>query len=163
MDYAHISPEILFLLEGEESISFANVSWKEACLPTEEQIRKKVIGVQLAYACCGEHHGGIQPMAQAFAATSKNGIIKKLPKNFNCYTKDNMTILKYGNEDVSKLAKIAKEVGVAGYWDDNNLIICSTEQYKPIVQNTKGLMQPQKAKFAFRTVFGGRNLMILAV
>ena len=62
-----------------------------------------------------------------------------------------------------RMLKIAKEVGVAGYWDDANLIICASKQYESIIEHVIDFIQPKKAKFAFRTVFGGRNLMILSV
>ncbi len=52
---------------------------------------------------------------------------------------------------------------ITGYWDDGNLIICASKEYESIIEHVIDFIQPKKAKFAFRTVFGGRNLMILSV
>lgn len=163
MDSTHVSPEIMFLFEGNETISFSSSSLSASQKPDENQLRKKVIGVQLAYADCGEHHGGIEPMARAFGAYP-DGIITEVPKTLTLDTQNDVTILKYGSAvPHRRILEIAKEVGVAGYWDDANLIICASNKYESIIKHVKDFIQPQKAKFAFRTVFGGRNLMILSV
>lgn len=163
MDSTHVSEKIMFLLEGNENISFSNSSLHSSCEPTEEQLRKKVIGIQLSYAHCGEQDFGIAPMARAFGA-GDDGIIKKVPKGLALDTRDDVTILKYGSTSLSpRMLAIAKEVGMAGYWDDSNLIICSSKKYEPIIENIIDFIQPKKAKFAFRTVFAGPNLMILSV
>ena len=60
--------------------------------------------------------------------------------------------------------QMTKKSGVVGYWDNANLIICATKEYEMLIQSCNDLIQPRKAKFAFRTVGDGtRNLMILPV
>ncbi len=163
MDSTHVSPEIMFLLEGNETISFSSSSLHSSQKTAENQLRKKVIGIQLSYAHCGEQHGGIEPMARAFGAYP-DGIITEVPKTLTLYTQNDVIILKYGSDvPHQRMLEIAKEVGVAGYWDDANLIICASNKYESIIKHVIDFIQPQKAKFAFRTVFGGRNLMILSV
>lgn len=163
MDSIKISEEIMFRLEGDETISFSNSSLHPSRKPTEEQLRKKITGIQLSYANCGEQDGGVGPMKTAFGAGS-DGIIKKVPKELTLDTKDDVTILKYGSTSISpRMFAIAKEVGIAGYWDDSNLIICSSKKYEPIIEKIIDFIQPNKAKFTFRGVFGGQNLMILSV
>lgn len=163
MDSYHVSNEIMFLLDGNETVSFSMNSFSKSQKPTEEQMRKDILGVQLSYAACGEQQFGIEPMAKAFDATPK-GVITQIPKDFNVYTEENFIILKYGNDSISpRMFDMAKEFGIVGYWDDANLIICASKEYEEIIKNTRKFIKPKKAKFAFRTVFGGRNLMILAV
>lgn len=163
MDSTNVSEKIMFLLEGNETISFSNSSLHSSCEPTEEQLRKKVIGIQLSYAFCGEQDFGIAPMKRAFEAGS-DGIINKVPNGLTLDTQDDVIILKYGSTFLSpRMLAIAKEVGMVGYWDDSNLIICSSKKYEPIIENIIDFIQPKKARFAFRSVFGGSNLMILSV
>ncbi len=163
MDSTHVSEEIMFLLEGDETILFSSSSLYSSIKPTEEQLRKKIIGIQLSCSYCGEQYFGIQPMARAFGAGS-NGIINKVPKDLTLDTQGDVVILKYGPTSLSfRMLEIAKEVGVVGYWDDGNLIICASKEYESIIEHVIDFIQPKKAKFAFRTVFGGRNLMILSV
>lgn len=163
MDSTHVSPEIMFLLEGNETISFSSSVLHTSIKPTEEQLQKKIIGIQLSNASCGEQAFGIDPMARAFGAGS-DGIINEVPKDLTLDTQENVVILKYGSTFLSpRMLEIAKEVGVAGYWDDENLIICASKEYESIIKKVIDFIQPKKAKFAFRTVFGGRNLMVLSV
>lgn len=164
MDSTFISEEILFLLEGEECISFSNTSLHPSQLPTEEQLRKNIIGIQLSYANCGEQDGGIAPLAEAFGFGSK-GIIRKIPKDFRVTEQEDVFVLKHGSISISsRMFEIAKKFGVAGYWDEANLIICASKEYEPILRAVLAFIQPEKAKFAFRSLpFGGRNLMIKSV
>lgn len=163
MDSTHILEEIMFLLEENETISFSSSSLHSSQKPTENQLRKKVIGIQLSYAHCGEHHGGIEPMARAFGAYP-DGVITEVSKALTLDTKNDVAVLKFGSDvPHPRMLEIAKEVGVTGYWDDANLIICASKEYESIIEHVIDFIQPKKAKFAFRTVFGGRNLMILSV
>ena len=163
MDSTHVSEKIMFLLEGNETISFSNSSLHSSCKPTKEQLRKKVIGILLSYAYCGDQDFGIDPMARAFGVGS-DGIMKKVPKGLTLDTQDDVTILKYGSTSLSpRMIAIAKEVGISSYWDDSNLIFCSSKKYEPIIENIIDFIQPKKAKFACRTSFEGPNLMVLSV
>ncbi len=163
MDSTHVSEEIMFLLEGNETISFSSSSITPSCKPTEDQIRKKVIGIQLSYAYCGEQDFGIDPMARAFG-TNSDGVIQKVPNGLTLDTENDVTILKYGRTTLSpRMIAIAKEIGMAGYWDDSNLIICAAKEYETIIENVIDFIQPNKVRFAFRTVFAGPNFMILSI
>ena len=162
MDSSHVSEEIMFLLEGGETISFSRMASSESKKPTVDQIQKSILGVQLSYACCGEQDFGIAPMAEAFGANSK-GVIKKIPRDFRLHTMNDILVLKYGDTYISpKMFDMAKSAGIVGYWDDANLIICASKEYEAIVRNMRKFIKPKKAKFAFRTVFGP-NLMIMAI
>ena len=102
-------------------------------------------------------------VSKAFGATPK-GVINQIPKDFNVYTQEDTIVLKYGDTSISpRMFDMAKKAGIVGYWDDANLIICASKEYEAIVKNMRKFIKPKKAKFAFRSVFGGRNLMILAV
>lgn len=163
MDFYHVSDEIMFLLEGDETIRFSRSSLRPSILPTEEQLQKKVLGIQLSYAFCGEQDFGIDPMRRAFGADS-DGIIKKVPSDLKLETYEDVCVLKYGSTRLApEMIPHAREVGAAGYWDDANLIICCSKKYEKIIESIIDFIQPKKAKFAFRTLFAGPNLMILSV
>ena len=163
MDPSHVSEEIMFLLDGKETFLFSRTSPEESQKPTEEQLRKDIIGVQLSYAYCGEQDFGIEPMARVFGATP-NGVIHQIPKELNVYTQEDTIVLKYGSIRISPhMFDMAKRAGIVGYWDYANLVICASMEYEEIIKNVQKFIKPKKAKFAFRTVFGGRNLMILAI
>ena len=161
--FCYVSDEIMFLLEGNETIRFSRSSLRPSILPTEEQLQKKVLGIQLSYAFCGEQDFGIEPMRRAFGAGS-NGIIKKIPKDFKLETYEDVYVLKYGSTILApEMIPHTREVGAAGYWDDANLIICCSKKYEKLIKNIAAFIQPKKAKFAFRTLFSKPNLMILSV
>ncbi len=163
MDYTHVSGQFMVRLEDGTSLMFSNSSLTPSCLPTEDQIQKKIIGIQWSYAFCGEQNFGIEPMEIAFDAKSDR-IIKQIPKELTVDTQDDVSILKYGHTSISPLMlESAKEVGMVGYWDDSNFIICASQKYEPIIENIIDFIEPYKVKFGFRTVFGGQNLMIIPV
>ena len=154
-----VSEKIWIRLERNETLLFSNDSAIPSCLPSEEQLRKKVTGVQLSY--CGKKTLGIDPLKRAFGVSS-DGIIQKIPNGLTLDIQDGVVILKYGTTRLSpRIISIAKTVGMSGYWDDSNLIICSSRKYEPIIENIIYFIQPLKTRFAFRTIFDGPNLMIL--
>lgn len=162
MDSTHVSEKIWIRLEGDETVLFSNDSIVPSYLPTEEQLRKKITGVQLSCPFYGKQAFGIEPLKTAFGA-EKNGIIKKIPNELTLDMQDDVVILKYGTTFLSsRMISIAKIVGMSGYWDDSNLIICSSKEYEPIIENIIDFLQPQKVAFAFRTILGGPNLMIIS-
>lgn len=163
MDKHNISRQIFFLLEGMETISFSTTSLHPSVLPDESQLNMKVTGIQLSYAYCGEQQFGIVPMARAFGAEPK-GFITKVPKELTLTEQSDVTIMKFGPAFIApEMIEITRNVGMTGYWDSSNLIICSSEKYKSIIKNAFDFIKPNKAKFAFKTIFGGPNLMILKV
>ena len=159
MFFTDVSEKIWIRLERNETLLFSNDSAIPSCLPAEEQLRKKVTGVQLSY--CGKQTLGIDPLKRAFGVSS-DGIIKKIPNELTLDIQDDVVILKYGTTRLSpRIISIAQSVGMSGYWDDSNLIICSSRKYEPIIENIIDFIQPLKTRFAFRTIFDGPNLMIL--
>ena len=162
MDSTHVSERIWIRLEGDETVLFSNDSIVPSCLPTKEQLRKKVTGVQLSCPFYVKQFSGIEPLKRAFGASS-NGIIKKIPNELTLDIQDDVVILKYGTIYLSPhMISIAKVVGMSGYWDDSNLIICSSKEYESIIKNVADFIQSPKAVFAFRNFFGGPNLMIIS-
>ena len=161
MDSTHVSERIWIRLEGDETVLFSNDSIVPSYLPTEEQLRKKITGVQLSCPFYGKQSFGIEPLERAFGASS-NGIIQKIPNELTLDMQDDVVILKYGSTCLSpRIISIAKTVGMSGYWDDSNLIICSSKVYEPIIENVIDFLQPQKVAFVFTTIFGWPNLMII--
>ena len=106
MDYRHISKKTMLMLEGRETIIFLKDPFLDYPKPTEAQLRKKVIGIQLSYESFTEQAFGIEPMARAFGAYP-NGIIKKIPNSFKGYTMDNIVILKY--QRGSRIVRVADD------------------------------------------------------
>lgn len=162
MDSTHVSERIWIRLEGDETLLFSNDSIVPSYLPTKKQLRKKVTGVQLSCPFYGKQFSGIEPLKRAFGASS-NGIIQKIPNELTLDIQDDVVILKYGTICLSPhMISIAKVVGMSGYWDDSNLIICSSKEYASIIKNIIDFIQPQKAAFAFRTIWESPNLMIIS-
>ncbi len=163
VEIEHVSGELLFRLDGDETIRFSATSLKEPWLPTNDQLNKKITGVQLSYEICGEQAFGADGLRSAFGAEDR-GIITKIPDGFEVKKEGSFFVLKYGKEEINSLMyNMARNFGIIGYWDFENLIFIASEKYEPILRNTLKFMQPNKAKFAYRTVFGGRNLLILNV
>lgn len=162
MDSTHVFEKIWIRLEGDETILFSNDYIVPSFLPTEEQLRKKVTGIQLSCPFYEKKDFGIEPLKKAFGA-EKNGIIKKIPNELILDIQEDIVIFKYGTIHIfPTMISIAKTVGMSGYWDDLNLIICSSREYEPIIRNVIYFIQPQKSAFAFRNIFGGPNLMIIS-
>lgn len=162
MDSTNVSERIWIRLEGDETLLFSNDSIVPSYLPTKEQLRKKVTGVQLSCPFHGKQTFGIEPLKKAFGV-GQNGIIKKIPNALTLDMQDDVVTLKYGSACLwPHIISIAKVVGMSGYWDDSNLIICSSKEYEPIIENIIDFLKSQKAAFAFRTIWGGPNLMIIS-
>ena len=157
----HVSEKIWIRLERDETLLFSNDSAIPSCLPSEDQLRKKVTGIQLSYAFNEKQTLGIDSLKRAFGVSS-DGIIQKIPNELTLDIQDDVVILKYGTVPISpRMISISKMVGMSGYWDDSNLIICSSRKYEPIIENIIDFIQPLKTRFAFRTIFDGPNIMIL--
>ena len=81
VEIEHVSGELLFRLDGDETIRFSATSLKEPWLPTNDQLNKKIAGVQLSYDICGEQAFGADGLRSAFGAEDR-GIITKIPDGF---------------------------------------------------------------------------------
>lgn len=162
MEFSHISGEVMFLLGSKETLTFSRMPYKDSSKPTPEQLREDIIGVQLSYAFCGEQDFGIEPLAKDFGAFP-SGFITKIPQDFYVHSDGDIVVLKHGRLSIDPyMYDIARETGVAGYWDDENLVLCASKEYDSIIASTRNLITSRKAKFAFRTVGFGRNLLILS-
>lgn len=162
MDSTHVSEKIWIRFEGNETVLFSSDSAFPSRLPTKKQLRKKVTGIQLSYEFCSEQKSGIVPLKKAFGAES-SCIIQKIPNELSLDIQKDVIVLKYGTTHLSpRLISIAKAIGMSGYWDDSNLIICTSTEYSPIMFSIIDFMQPQKAVFAFKAISGGQNLMIIS-
>lgn len=167
MDISHVSRNTYFLFGGEvgqeDYAQFPTCPTKEQPTPAPEETRKTVIGVQFDHVACGEQAFGIDDILNGFGADS-NGIIKKIPEELTLTTQDNVTILKYGRTEAHPLMiGSTSKLGVLGYWDYSNFIICASNEYSHILKSLIVLLQSKKAKFAFRSAFGGKNLLILSI
>ena len=60
------------------------------------------------------------------------------------------------------MLSVAKKIGMSGYWNDSNLIICASSQYLPIILSIIEFIQSQRAVFAFKITSSGKNLMIVS-
>lgn len=163
MEIENVSGELLFRLDGGETIRFSATSRKEPLLPTNDQLNKKITGVQLSYELCGEQAFGADGLRSAFGAEDR-GIITKVPDGFEVKKEGYFFVLKVGEIIIHpEMYNMARNFGIVGYWDFENLIFIASEKYEPILRNTLKFMQPNKAKFNYKSVFGGRNLLILNV
>ena len=146
----HMSKEIKFVLEGNEIISFSNSFLTPRCLPTQAQLRKKIISMELSHPFYNECDLQVEKIAKAFDV-GEDGIIKKIPNEFVLHTQDNIIILKSSSILVETYILEWTEVfGIVGCWDQTDIIICSSQEYKPIMENVIDFMQPQRAKFTLR-------------
>lgn len=163
MDIIHVSEEVKITLREEkrENILFLNYPLREESEPIKEKFKRKIRGVQLSYAYCREQDFGIEPMQRAFGAYP-NGIITKIPDNFIVEEREEVVILKYGNTSIpSRMTEMAKNIGMVGYWDDDNLIICTSKENKQIIEGIYESIRTNKAKFTLtKERIGGQDLVI---
>lgn len=161
MDFSYVSEHTVVLFEGKEQIAFSKYS--EEANPNVEDTRKKVVGILLEYAYCGEQDFGIERMAKAFSAED-DGIIKKVPNGLTLDVQDGVAILRYGYKTADdQMIKGTKKAGILGYWDDENLMICASSEYSHIIESLIDMIQPNKARFAFQRTFAGSNLLVLTI
>lgn len=156
MEYSHVSNYLWIRLEENELICFTQ-NEKESKLPSKEQVQKRVTGIEIAYACCGEQDFGIEPLLTAFHA-KKDGQIQEIPETLSLKKQEKIWILKYGNTFFDpRMLSLTKEVGMTGYWDKENIVICASEPYEEIIKNIVVFLERKRAKFTFK----GPNLMII--
>lgn len=163
MEINHVSDEFKLRFEGDLSVTFYAPALTPPFNDFENLVERKITGVQLSYAYCGEQDFGINPMKDAFGAGSDE-IIKKVPAGLTVDTFEDVSILKYGSTYIpSEMFELVKKVGMAGYWDYNTLIICASKKFEPILLNIIDFIEPNKVQFAFHLTFAGPNLMIITV
>ena len=115
------------------------------------------------YAFCGEQDFGIDDIQTAFDATDNDMIIKK--DSTKIVTSKTAKAIMYGDVTLNNtLAKEANRVGLIGYWDKSNFIICAGKNYSFIIDEIKSMIVPKHCRFGFTQGFMGRgNLVILKI
>ena len=160
MEFNNFSPTVILLIDGEEK-TFSKYPSVDKPLP--EDCRGKITGVKLAYAACGEQDYGMYQLSRDFNLT-KYGVITKIPSTLEYINNDGVTAIRYG--DICyidhRIVNAAKECGILGYWDNNNLFICASEEYKFLVLEIMGIIIPQKSMLAFSESLVGNDLCIIA-
>ncbi len=99
-------------------------------------IKSKIKGIIFPYACLGEQDSGIQMLSQKFKI-DKNFVINKIPLRHTY--KDGIYMLTT-TEDVNINVNVKNAVkikGITAYWDEENLIILSTEEFNFILRLLK--------------------------
>jgi len=160
MEFDNFSPTVIFLIDGEEKI-FSK--YPSLDIPLPHECRGKVTGVKLAYAACGEQDYGIRHMAKSFDLT-KYGIIKKVPSTFEYINKEGVAAIRYGDMCYidHRIVNGTNECGIIAYWDNNNLFICASEEYKFLILEIMEIIIPQKSMLAFSESLVGNDLCIIA-
>lgn len=165
MDLSHFSPKIYLLTEVGRTIEFGGHTQEDGKKPNVEECKGVLKGVCLEYACCGEQDFGIEPMAKHFGVTEKNGTITKIPNNLEIVKLDGVSAIKFGNyaELDSSVVEETKKIGVLGYWDDANFIICASPEYGCVIDSIYNMFKPKQVRFGLSRSFGGYNLLILSI
>lgn len=148
MNEKFISEDISFTLEGNEVITFSSLPYIPSLIPTEDQLRKKIVGIKFGYSrSIGSLHD-MNLLKRGFRIESDDGIIKRVPTEFKAIMQNGVVTLRYGTEIIpSDLYEIAKKVGVIGYCDYRNMIICATNKYSRIIYNSIEFIKPYEVSF----------------
>jgi len=159
MDFGNFSPKVIIVINGEEK---AFSKYPSANKPLPEDCHGNITGIKLDYAACGEQDFGILYMARSFNLT-KEGIVKKIPDNLEIINEDGVTALRYGQVCFidHRIVNGTKKSGILGYWDDNNLFICASDEYKFLIAEIRKILIPNKCMFGFSKSFGGNDLCIV--
>ena len=164
MNYDLISPKICFYMKNGDTLIFKRFLRNGEEKPQIERCKGEIDGILLGYAFCGEQDFGIRELAKAFDALNEDCIIKKVP--LEIVEEQGVRAIKYGeNVCLNKdMIRGAKQIGVIGYWDNANFIICAAPDYGFIIDSIKEFIRPNHVAFTFERTFGGRgNLVIIAV
>ena len=163
MDFLDISGEVEILLEGNEKMRFLKKSIKTPFIPSEEQIQKKILGIELSYSFYRWQDNEISRIKKAFGA-DKDGIIRKMPKGFIIETFEDICILKYGSREIAPgMLGLTEKVGITGYWDNANIIICILKKYEPLFNNIQKMFRKNGGKFDIRLDSWGPNFRIISL
>lgn len=141
MNFKYVS-EIVVMTEGGAKIRFSE-NVKKLAVPYE-----KIIGIEMLYnEEYALHESGAAEIKRAFGAEN-DSIVHKIPKNFTFKTIESVGVLKYGNSEIApEMLGLAKEIGIAGYWDDEEFVICFSNDYRQIAANIIKMVYSKKAKF----------------
>lgn len=164
MEFGAVSPKTYLLTEDIRTITFDKY-WNEGeYKPKLEECMGIIKGVRLSYAFRGEQDVSIKPLLDALGVTDDYGLITKVPLETG--EEDGARFIKYGRD--SKLndntIQAAKKVGIIGYWDDPNLMICAAPEYDFVIDSISKMFTPKKVRLGFNRGAGNiRDLLILAV
>lgn len=165
MDLSHVSPETYLLTEDNKTITFKKYRHDDEKKPVPEECKGFLKGVCLSYAFCGEQDFGIEHILRQFGATGKYRTITKIPKQLEIIESEGITAIKFGSYAKldSGMIGATREAGVIGYWDNANLIICASPEYKFVINSIREMFKPNMVRFGLSSGFAGSNLLILAI
>lgn len=164
IDFSHLSPVVSLLMEDGTEIKFNLYRADGEVNPSPEECKGNLKGIKLSYAFCGEQDFGIKPLEEEFKV-NKKGIVTKIPKDLKIDSNSYVKAIMYGKtSNLDPLtSKIAKDTGVVGYWDEENLLICASQNYGFVIDKIKKLFCPKHIKFSLQANTLGYDLLILAV
>lgn len=164
VEFVHISGEVEITLEGNDKMRFLKNSIKSPFIPSEKQIQKRITAIELSYSFEPKQNCALQSLREDFY-TTRNGVIRRIPKSFEKHVIEDVIMLKYGNNDMVNggLFGLAEKVGVSAYWNNSNLIICCSKKYEQIAKNIEELISSDKAKLEIRMTSWGPNLRIVSI
>ena len=164
IDSTHLSPVVSLLMEDGREIEFKLYRHDGEINPSSKECKGRIRKIRLSYAFCGEQDFGIKPLEEKFKV-NKKGIVTKIPKDLKIDSNSYVKAIMYGKtSNLDPLtSKIAKDTGVVGYWDEENLLICASQNYGFVIDKIKKLFCPKHIKFSLQANTLGYDLLILAV
>lgn len=163
MDFLYISPEVKILFEDNEELRVLKKSIHSEIEISAEQCQKKVLEIELSNSFYRHQDNNILNLKKSFNM-SADGVINKIPKNYYIETVENVMILKIGNTEITPgMIGLAEKVGVVGYWDNANIIICVSKQYKSLFENIRRLFTCFQTRLKISCDSWGPNLKIIAM
>ena len=165
MEMRHVSPELYLLTEDGKMLEFLRKRNEDEKNPTPDECRGPLKGVSLSYAFCGEQDFGIGPLAKMFgAANESEGIITKIPEELEIIEFDGVKAIKIGRyvELDSDMVEETKKVGIIGYWDNSQFIICASPEYEFVIDSIREMFKPNQVRFAHDRYLWGCSLLIFA-
>ena len=161
MDFLYISPEVKILFEDNEELRILKKQIYSHTKISEEQCKKRIIEIELSTAFYRHQDNQIIHLKKSFNM-SHDGVINAIPKTYRIETVDNVMVLKIGNTEITpSMIGLAEKVGVVGYWDNANIIICVSEQYKLLFENIRRLFVCFQTRLKISKDFWGPNLKIM--
>ena len=161
MDFLYISPEVKILFEDNEELRILKKQIHSHTKISEEQCKKRIIEIELSNAFYRHQDNQISYLKKAFKM-SHDGVINEIPKTYSIETVDNVRILKIGITEITpSMLGLAEKVGVVGYWDNANIIICVSEQYKLLFENIRQLFICFQTRLKISKDSWGPNLKIM--
>ena len=164
IDFSHLSPVVSLLMEDGTEIKFNLYRADGEVNPSPEECKGNLKGIKLSYAFCGEQDFGIKPLEEEFKV-NKKGIVTKIPKDLKIDSNSYVKSIRYGKDSSLDpiISRITRDTGIIGYWDEENLLICASQNYDFIIDKIKKLFCPKHVKFSLQANTLGYDLLILAV